>query len=169
VAAFHIEQGYYGATDLSGRDVVGVGHTPEEMSKGNWTFGLIIDDRASSEQRQALATIFRGQAGGPMAALSPDIGTFAGIETRPIRFRHDGMRWSLSVPGLLDQVATGILGADERDPAYLDNVSHPANPRLALALATRNHVHAFGIDWDYDGAGNNGFFTPFRWQGDSAP
>jgi hypothetical protein len=163
--AYHIEQGYYGATDLSGRDVVVVGNTPGAMADGNWTLGLILDDRASSEQQQALASIFGGQAGGPIADIAPLIGTVAGPETRPIQFQHDTMSSSVSAQGLVDEAATGFPGANASEPRYLDNIPHPVTTRLALAKATRSHVHAFGLEWDDVSGENNAHFAPFSWQG----
>ena len=163
--AMHVEQGQYGGTDLAGRDVVAVIYTPEEMGKGNWTLGLVIDDGATNEQQQSLTAIASGQAGGPMAALGPLVGTFAGVEVRPAQFQQHGLKWSLSVPGLVDQVADGAIGANDRDPMYLDNVPHPVNTRLALAKAERTRIHAFGINWDADSGATNGHFAPFSWQG----
>jgi hypothetical protein len=163
--ALHVEQGNYGGTDLAGHDVVAVIYTPEEMGKGNWTIGLIIDDGASNEQQQALTAITSGQAGGPMAALGPLVGTFAGVEVRPVQFQQNGLKWSISVPGLLDQVADGAIGANQSDPMYLDNVPHPVSTRIALAKAERSHIHAFGINWDADSGATNGHFAPFSWQG----
>src|SRR5213082_1747666 len=55
--AFHVEQGRYGQVPLSGLTFVIVGRTPEAMIKGNWSVGLIVDERATAEQQQALATI----------------------------------------------------------------------------------------------------------------
>ena len=48
---------------------------------------------------------------------------------------------------------------------FLENVPHPVSQRLALAHATRSHVHAFGIDWDNTSGKNNGHFANFNWQG----
>jgi len=48
---------------------------------------------------------------------------------------------------------------------YLCPCLPPANARLALAHATRSHVHAFGLDWDDTSGRNNGHFAPFFWQG----
>jgi len=163
--ALHVEQGTYGGTDLVGHDVVAVIYTPEEMGKGNWTVGLIIDDGANNEQQQALTAIASGQAGGPMAAVGPLVGTFAGVEVRPVTFQQNGLKWSISVPGLLDQVADGALGANQSDPMYLENVPHPVNSRIALAKAERSHIHAFGINWDADSGVTNGHFAPFSWHG----
>jgi hypothetical protein len=161
----HIDQGRYDNVQLDGLNFVVIGRTPEEMVKGNWTVGVVTDERASPEQQQAIAAIASGQAGGPMAALSGLIGTFAGVESRPIRFDKDGMHRSAAIPEMLDQALEGMLGANGTDPMYVDNVAHPVNTRLALAQSTGSHVHAFGINWDNTSGKNNGHFAPFNWQG----
>ncbi|MHC4146823.1 MAG: DUF1326 domain-containing protein, partial [Planctomycetota bacterium] len=139
--------------------------TPGPMADGNWTVGLILDERADAEQQQALTEIASGAAGGPMANLAPLIGTFAGVESKPIRFENDGMTWSISIPDALDQAIEGVAGgANPDEPLYVDNTGHPANARLALAKATRSHLHAFGLDWDDVSGGNNGHFAPFDWR-----
>ena len=78
-----------------------------------------------------------GQGGGPMAAVGPLVGKFAGAESRPIRIERDGMRRSVLIPGMLDIAVEGIPGASPSEPIYLDNVGHPAASRLALAKASR--------------------------------
>ena len=75
------------------------------------------------------------------------------------------MRWSLSIPGLVDQAAEGVGSPIKPgEPLYIDNTLHPANARLALAKATRSHTHALGLDWDDDSGNNNGHFAPFSWR-----
>jgi hypothetical protein len=66
----------------------------------------------------------------------------------------NGMSWSVSIPGMLDQAIEGVAGANPAEPMYLDNTGHPASNRLALAKATRSHAHAFGLDWDDDSGRN---------------
>jgi hypothetical protein len=161
----HIEQGQYDGVTLDGLNFAIIGRTPEEMAKGNWTVGVITDERASPEQQQAIVAIASGQAGGPMAPLSGLISNFAGVEARPIRFDKDGLQRSASIPEMLDQALEGVAGANGSEPIYLDNVGHPVNTRLALAHGTRSHVHAFGIDWDNTSGKNNGHFAPFDWRG----
>ena len=138
-------------------------HTPGPMSAGNWTVGLIVDDKATPAQREALTAIGSGQGGGPMAAVGPLVGTFAGVEAKPIRIERSGMRRSVSIAGMLDIAVEGIPGASPSEPIYLDNVGHPAATRLALAKASRGHMHAFGINWDDTTGKNNGHFAPFSW------
>ena len=162
---FQIERGQHGTTALDGLSFAVLLHTPGPMIRGNWTVGVVVDERGTPEQRDALTRIASGQAGGPMGALGPLVGTFAGAEARTIRIENDGMRRSVSIPGMLDVAVAGIPGANASEPIYFDNVAHPAASRLALAKATRSHMHAFGIDWDDTSGRNNGHFAPFAWSG----
>src|SRR4026207_2109291 len=79
--AFEIDKGSFGSASLDGLGFVVLGRTPEAMGKGNWSVGLVIDDGASTEQRDAITAIASGTAGGPMAGLSGLIGQFLGVES----------------------------------------------------------------------------------------
>jgi hypothetical protein len=161
---FHIDRGEHGTTRLDGLNFAILLHTPGPMIAGNWTVGVIVDERADSAQREALSAIASGQGGGPIGALGPLVGRFGGVEAKPIKIETGGMRRSVSIPGVLDLAIEGIAGANPDEPIYLDNVGHPAATRLALAKASRSHMHAFGIDWDEASSGrNNGHFAPFAW------
>jgi hypothetical protein len=160
---FHVERGTHGTTTLDGLSFAVLLHTPGPMIAGNWTVGVIVDERASAAQREALVTIGSGQGGGPMAAVGPLVSTFAGVESKPITIERSGMRRSVSIPGMLDIAVEGIPGASASEPIYLDNVGHPAASRLALAKASRGHLHGFGIDWDDTTGKVNGHFAPFSW------
>jgi hypothetical protein len=84
--AFRIERGSFGDIPLDGLGFVVVGFTPQEMAKGNWSVGVIVDERAS------------GGAGGPMAALGGLVGKFLGVESAPIEFKQEGASWSVNAP-----------------------------------------------------------------------
>ncbi len=163
---FHVERGRYGALGLDGLSFAVLGHTPGVMAEGNASVGVILDERATREQRDALTAIASGQAGGPMAALGPLITRFLGAEARPIHFQKDGMSRAVSIPGVLDQAVEGVPSVTAPgEPLYLDNTMHPANSRLALATSRGSHLHAFGLDWDDTSGRNNGHFAPFAWRG----
>ena len=161
---FHIARGQYGATKLDGLSFAVLLHTPGPMIQGNWTVGVVLDERASAPQREALTAIASGQGGGPMAALGPLVGHFAGAEAKPIKVEGKGLQRSASIPDMLDIAFDGIPGAKQDEPIYFDNVGHPAASRLALAKASRSHMHAFGINWDDTSGRNNGHFAPFSWR-----
>jgi len=164
--AFQIERGSYGAVSLDGLGFVVLGFTPEEMGKGNWSVGVIADDRASTDQRDAIVAIASGAAGGPMAALSGLVGKLLGVESAPIHFDRSGVKWSVKAGSLVDMAAQGAMGVDPNatEPLHLDNTGHPAANRFALARATGSHVQALGLAWDDASGKNNGQYAPFSWR-----
>src|SRR5215831_1448511 len=112
---FHVERGSYGTTTLDGLSFAVLLHTTGPMISGNWTVGLIVDDKATPEQREALTAIGSGQAGRRMAAVGPLVGTFAGVEAKPIQLERSGMRRSASITGMLDIAIEGIPGASQTE------------------------------------------------------
>jgi len=164
--AFKIDRGSYGNVSLDSLGFIILGFTPEAMGKGNWSVGLIADERASVDQREAITAIASGSAGGPMSALSGLIGKFLGVETAPIRFDRNGANWSVKAASLVDMAAEGAKGINPNstEPLHLDNTGHPAADRFALAHASKSHVHALGLRWDDATGKNNGQYAPFSWR-----
>lgn len=164
--AFRIERGNFGAVSLDGLGFIILGLTPEAMGKGNWSVGVIADARASAEQRDAITSIASGSAGGPMAALSPLVGEFLGVESAPIEFDRKGTKWSVTAARLVDMAAEGAMGVDPNatEPLHLDNTGHPAANRFALARALKSHVDALGLRWSDTSGKNNGQYAPFSWR-----
>ena len=164
VLTFHIDRGSHGDLRLDDLSFAVVLRTPGPMAEGNWSVGVIVDERATAEQQKVLVEIARGQAGGPMEPMLALTTEFLGVEAKPIHFNQDGMKWSVSIPELVDQAAEGMPSpVKPSEPIYLDNTGHRANPRIAVGKARRNHIHAFGLDWDDDGGTNSCAFAPFSW------
>jgi len=138
--AFQIDGGSYGSLSLDGLGFIVLGFTPEEMGKGNWSVGLVTDERASVEQRDAITAIASGAAGGPMSALSGLIGKFLGAESAPIAFNRKGASWSVKASALVDMAAEGAKGINPNatEPLYLENTGHPA----PIASRWRTHRRA---------------------------
>jgi hypothetical protein len=164
--AMQIERGSYGNVPLDGVPFVVLAYTPEEMAKGNWSVGLVIDERATAEQRDAITAIASGAAGGPMAPLAGLIGKFLGAEQAPIRIDRSGLKFAVQAGNLVDMAGEGQMGIDPgaTEPMYLENSGHPVSNRLALAHALKSHVHALGLAWDDTSGRNNAHFAPFSWR-----
>jgi hypothetical protein len=159
-----IDKGEKDGVKLDGLSFIVLMHSPKAMAEGNITVGLIIDERATDKQAEAISAIATGAAGGPMAALGPLVGRVAGVEKRPISFGMDGLTRTVKAGELIDQACEGVPGpARPGEPIYLDNTCHPVNLRLALAKASRSSIHAFGINWDDSSGTRNGHFAPFAW------
>ena len=165
VLVFRIDEGRSGTTRLDGLKFALVIRSGKVMADGNWIFGVVVDDAADPAQRQALAAIAGGEAGGTPAVIRQNlVGDFRGVEYKPIEFTIAGLTRRAAVPELFTFEIEGVASRNRSgDPFYIDNTGHPANRRLALARSKETHVHGFGLDMDLVGLGNNGHFAPFAW------
>lgn len=164
--AYQIEKGKFDDTSLDGLGFIVLGRTPEAMIKGSWSVGLVIDEHATAEQRDAITAIASGAAGGPMAALAGLIGNFAGVEISPIEFDTQGANWSVKASGKLDMAGYPAMGVNPDNPVPLQllNSGHPAANVLTLAKPTRSHVEALGMSWSDMTGNNSGLQAPFSWR-----
>ena len=159
-----INDGTFGYTDLGGVAFIIAISVDGPMAGGNWTVGLIIDDKASDAQVDAVGKICSGDVGGPMEMSAALVGNFAGIERAAIEIDKREMSFSVKAGALFENAAEAAPSmADPNVPIHIDNTGHPVNARLALATGTESHMHVFGIDWDDAEGGHNGHFAPFYW------
>ena len=162
--ALHIAEGSKDGVALDDLSFIVMLHSPGPMAAGNITVGLIVDDRASQAQVDAITAIATGAAGGPMAALAPLVGRIAGVEKRPITYTAEGLKRIVRAAELVDQVCEGLPSVVTPGEAItIDNVAHPVNTRVALAKATRSRFNVFGMRWDDSTGTRNGHFAPFAW------
>jgi len=135
------------------------------MGRGNWSAGVIVDERADANQRDAIVAMATGSAGGPMAALSGMVTTFLGVEAAPIRFEKDCVTWRVDASHLARIAATPAMGRDpsNSEPLQLRNTGHPANTNISLAHAVESQVSVFGLSWNDVSGENSGQFAPFAW------
>lgn len=159
--ALHVTNGEIDGTDVSDLNAALVADTPPLMSEGNWRAGLLIDAKATAEQRDKLLSVLSGQKGGPLALVGQLIGEMLGVEYVDIDYRDDERQHSFRSNGthvLVEDFVAGLL----TEPQQLVGVAHPVNSTLTIARGSAgSHVHAFGLDFDL--AGKSGFSAPFSW------
>ena len=162
--AFHINAGSYGQTSLKGQNAVIVVSFPGpgKMLDGNWTAALYVDDKASTDQREGLSSIFSGQAGGPMQLVSGLISNFLGVKTAPIAFTMDGNKRRLTIPDVLEIDIEALTGQDGNEPLWVTNAAHPVSSKLSLARSNAYRYTDHNLAWDV--SDTNGHFAPFSWQ-----
>jgi hypothetical protein len=159
---FHVETGRYGGIALDGLNVFVLLHAPGIMADGNWSVTTYIDERADEGQTDALAAIFGGTAGGPMAAFTPLISKNLGVSKVPITFRIEGKRRSAQIPGLL-QMSVDPLQTLHPSGEMCANLGHPVSPdKMVLALgAAGNTFSDQGMRWD--NSGKQGLYASIHW------
>jgi hypothetical protein len=165
VMVFRIDDGHSGATRLDGLKFALVIRSGKVMADGNWIFAAVVDEAADPAQRQALAAIAAGEAGGPPSVIRQNlVKDFRGVLYKPIEFTMAGLTRRATIPELVSFEIEGVASRNRSgEPYYLDNAGHPASRRLALARSKETRIHAFGLDLDMAGQGNNGHFAPFSW------
>jgi hypothetical protein len=165
VMVFRIDDGRSGAMRLDGLKFALVIRSGRVMADGNWIFGVVVEAAADPAQREALAAIASGEAGGTPALIRRNlVGDFRGVAYQPIDFTAAGLTRRAAIPQVATFEIEGVASRNRSgEPYYIDNTGHPANRRLALARAKEAHVHGFGLALDLVGRGNNGHFAPFAW------
>jgi len=162
---FRIDAGSYGDTKLDGLSFALVIRSGKVMADGNWVFAGVVDERADAAQRQALAAIVGGEAGGPPGFIRENlVSDFRGIAYKPIEFNLDGLKRSAVIPDVVSFEIEAVVSRNRTgEPLYIDNTAHPAGRRLALAQTKEFRMRGFGLQEDFVGKGNNGHFARFAW------
>jgi len=150
-AGIRIDEGRFDETDLAGVKVGLIIEIPGLMSRGNWTAGLYVDDRASIHAVKALTRIFTGRAGGSTHLLSILVGHFLGVQQAPIVYRTEGETRIFSVEKIIDGAVTPITGKQKDEPVVIRNSEYWVAPDITVARADKSRVRAFGRNWNFAG------------------
>jgi hypothetical protein len=172
ILAWHVREGKFGDVTLDGLNVVAVGSFEGNiwLGKAKPVMGFFIDERADDEQRDALQTIFGGDAGGWPAGFAQTVDEVLGIEYAPIDFEiaDDLGSWRVEVPGKAKGSAEALTGPTlpEGKRVQLHNApgAEVGPGQVATwATATDDEVDAFGFKWSWPGRSSKHF--PFDWSG----
>lgn len=135
--------------------------------------GFFIDERADEGQRQALQTVFGGQAGGWPAGFAELVDEVRGIEFAPIDFHiaDDLSSWRVEVPGRASGSAEALTGPTTPEGARVQVHNAPGaevgpGQIATWGTATEDVVEAFGFKWSWPGRSSKHF--PFDWSGPDA-
>ena len=171
VIGYRVREGNYGDVELGGLNLVAVA-----TFEGNvWDpdvradMGMIVDERATPEQREALQTVFGGEAGGWPKMFSENVlGEMLGLEFAQIELEIDDDlgSWSLNVPGTLEgatELLTGPTSGAERMAVHNPPGSEvgPGQGPATYGIATADKGEAFGMSWDRTGKSSK--HIPFEW------
>ncbi|GAA3730227.1 hypothetical protein HDA32_006002 [Spinactinospora alkalitolerans] len=174
VLLWHVREGDYGGTRLDGLNVAMLGSFTGNVWSGatDRYAAVFIDERADEKQREALQTIFGGEAGGwPAqfgAMFDPEM---RGMEYAPIEasIADDLAAWSVRVPGRAEAVVEALTGptAAEGARVQVHNLPGaevgPGQGAATWGMATTDRADAFGFQWDRSGRSSK--LIPFDWSG----
>ncbi len=171
VNAWHIQKGNYGDVSLDRLNVVALLAFEGNVWAGaKVAIGIFIDERANDSQREALRTIFGGQAGGWPSIFANVIGEVRGIEYVPISFEvaEDLAYWRAEIPGKVTASGEALTGPTTL-PGQRVQVHNPPGSEVgpgAIAtqgIAKADRVEGFGFKWDWSGRSSK--HMGFDWYG----
>src|SRR5579872_3315671 len=92
---WHVAQGAYGETKLDGLNFSVFVKWPGAIHHGNGEALIFIDERANQRQREAIATLVKGEVGGPWGILAGTWPNIRGTKFVPYNLREDGLHSTL--------------------------------------------------------------------------
>ena len=159
----HVDEGSNGEVDLTGRTVAIVIDAPPAMAEGNWTVGVVVDDGATDDQAELLAAIITGEAGGPMEAFGPLIGTNLGIERAAVEFVSENGRHTLVARDAIDAEFADTVHEGMDDPVQLVGAALPFGPPVTISPPSKSLISVFGMN--VDNSGRHGTTASVDWSG----
>lgn len=172
IIAYRVREGNYGEVDLSGLNLVALAHFEGNIWDDDVRadMGMIVDERADDRQRDALQTVFGGQAGGwPQMFAENLLGTMLGLEFAPVELEidEDLSTWRVSVPGKAEGSTELLTGPTSRPGERLavhnapGSEAGPGQGAVTYGIASIDKANAFGLSWEHPGRSSK--HIPFEW------
>ena len=159
--SWQVAAGHFGDLDLADRRVVmSLRYRDDVTPTTRWEVVLYVDDGATDAQRDALADIFLGRAGGTVAEqYGPAIGTVHAVRRARIRLEHVAAVKRIDVVGHLTVQASEPASAEGDVRCGIPGFDHPGTelhgsgltsiePVLTWEVRGRRHA-SFTSDYDY--------------------
>ena len=160
-----VENGRYGEVDLDGVGFVWAASSPGPIHEGNLTSVLLIDEAASAEQREAVQTLWNGEAGLPFDILVSVTGTWLDPVFAPFEVELAGINSKAKVGEVyevaLSRVKNPVTGDDEE--LYLDKPTGFTSTRAELGMTPVSRLNVDGLS--YDNSGKYGEYSRFEYAG----
>jgi len=157
VYVWAVESGTYGKVPLSSLLFAWAAHAPGAIHEGNLTGVLIVDESASSEQRQALENLWRsGESGLPFDILNSVTSTWLDTISAPFEVELAGINTKAKIgPGgtiydlALSRVKNPVTGDEEE--LYLDKPTGFTSKRSELGMSLAARFACDGLTFDTSG------------------
>lgn len=151
-----VRDGRFGDVALDGVRFLMGGHAPGAIHEGEGTSVLILDEALSSEQAEAIETLWRGGGvGSPFDEFASVTSMWFDPIRAPIEIRLDGIRSSVKVDGgdvfdlALTRVRNPVTG--EEEIVRLDHPTGFSSKQSELGMSTVAKFSTPGMSFDTSG------------------
>jgi hypothetical protein len=157
--SYHFDRGEINGVDVSGLSMVLIAKVPGNvLVPKSWKVIVLIDDRATDEQVQALTDAYTGKLGGPLADLAQFTGEIVGLERVPITHKVKGGSGVLKAGDYVTAAMEPYRGPDGSVTTLRDSIfsTIPGSPAY-VAKASYHHVDVskYGNGWSWTFEGRN--------------
>jgi len=152
--AYHFDTGHIGGIDVSGLNIAKIVHIPgNALLRKSCRILMLVDDRATQEQHDALVGVVDGKFGGPLADLAGLVGEVSAVQSVPIEHHVVNGTGTLHIPGILDSALEPYRGGDGSVTTLRDSIfsTVPGSPAW-VSKATKHKVTlpGYGMVWEYE-------------------
>ena len=155
LGAFHIVEGHFGDVPMKGLNVVSVHDVPGNMRAGGYRSATYIDERGDTAQRDALTSIFTGQAGGAFEGFDALTVEWLGVKATKVVVSTRSAK--VSIPDICDVSYEPILGVGDKIAAIMNTRQRMAQGgKLKVGQTTISRFDDHDLHWD--STGGNAFW-----------
>lgn len=165
LVGLNIDDGNFGDVDLSGVKAVVACKWPKAIHDGDGAAAVFIDESASEQQVQGLATILSGQVGGmPWEILATTISSLEGPVLTAIKMDINGRNSGFSIDGILEAKMVPLKNPVTGE----ENEVHIVFPKGGFIWSDGDTSTTSTMKIDYgafkfDHTGQSGIFAPVEW------
>jgi hypothetical protein len=157
--AYHYDKGEINGIDVSGLNLIMLAQIPGNvLVPKTWKLIVLVDEKATDEQVQALTDAYTGKLGGPLADLAQLVGEIVGLERVPIKHEVRGGAGTLEAGSYITAAMQPYTGPDGTTTTLRDSIfsTIPGTPAY-VSKASYHHVDAtkYGKNWSWTFEGRN--------------
>lgn len=153
---YHFDKGEVNGVDVSGLSMVLVAQIPGNvLVPKSWKVLVLMDDKATDKQAQALSDAYMGKLGGPLADLAQFVGEVIGVERVPIGHEVRQGAGTLNVGnGWITAEMEPYRGPDGSVTTLRDSIFSTIPGSAAYVAKAKTHrvdIPKYGIKWAFEG------------------
>ena len=158
-----VERGHYGDARLDGLCFGMFYYSPAAIHLGNLVTIVIVDERASVQQREAIESMITNAP--PFSIFCSLTSKFLGFLYAPFEVHLDGIRSRVTIPGVYELGLTPMTNPVTREIelATLLKPTGFTSQQQELCTTTVERFRTEGLSYDH--SGRYGEFAPFEYAG----
>jgi hypothetical protein len=157
--SWHITKGQADNVNLSGLSAVLAGSYNDDEPRSPWRVIIYVDEKGDAQQRQALADIFLGRAGGgTLKNFAAAIGEVYAVRAAIIDLQHSPNQERMAVKGFISAATAQAKLTDQPVSCGIPGYDRPGQE----IIADHFQVEDENLSWEVNG--RCGFATSFAYR-----